>query len=207
MLLGEKANDIDFLVEDDAVDFTRRLCSEFPNFKIEHLNNDFGTARINVNGEEIDIASTRRERYEKKGIPIISSIGCPITTDIKRRDFTINAMALKLNHDKNGKLTFLPVDITNGLSDLNTKTLRTTYKTSFEDDPTRIIRGLKFRLKYGMHYDKTTQEMQNKLLNNPKGEEFSQARINSTLRKLFEDKNLQVQGFKSILNEGIYKEV
>ena len=205
MLLGEKANDIDFLVEGDAVEFTKELCKEHPEYKVDYLKDDFGTTKIRINGQNIDIASTREESYIRKAIPVVSKIGCSMKKDVKRRDFTINSMALQLKTNESGEVQFIPVDIANGLDDLNSKTLRATYPKSFEDDPTRIIRGLKFRLRYGMKYDNKTQQLIDQYLNNPPIDEISFSRVDTTLRKLFHNPNMAEKAFSAIIDEKIYK--
>ena len=124
--------------------------------------------------------------------------------DIKRRDFTINSMALQLKIDKNNNVKFIPVDIAGGLNDLNNGIIRATYQDSFNDDPTRILRGLKFRLRYGFKYDDKTKEMQEKYLINPPREEISASRIDITLRKLFQNKDMAPEAFNAVIKERLY---
>ncbi len=206
MLLGEDINDLDFLIEGDAVEFTKQFHSKYPQSEIEYLKDNFATAKLGFNGEHIDLASTREESYIRKGIPNVSNVGCSIEKDVKRRDFTINAMALKLDIDEKGKLRFIPIDITGGLNDLNNGIISATYDDSFNDDPTRILRGLKFRLRYGFKFDEKTQKMQDEFLENPPIEQISMARVYTSLReKLFKDKDIAPEAYKHIIEEGLYK--
>ena len=205
MLLGMPANDLDFLIEGDAVEFTKKFNEEYPDTQIEYLKDDFGTAKLRINGSDIDIASTREESYIRKAIPNVKNIGCSMDKDVKRRDFTINSMALKLKTNKAGEVQFVPVDIAGGLDDLNNGIIRATYQDSFNDDPTRIIRGLKFRLRYNFKYDEKTKQMQEKYLANPSIEEISLSRVDTTLRKLFTNKKMAPKAFDAIIDEKIYR--
>ena len=204
MLLGQTASDIDFLIEGDAIEFTKKFNEQHPETQIEYLKHNFGTAKLRINGSDIDLASTREESYIRKAIPNVKNIGCSMQKDIKRRDFTINSMALQLKIDKNNNVKFIPVDIAGGLNDLNNGIIRATYQDSFNDDPTRILRGLKFRLRYGFKYDDKTKEMQEKYLINPPREEISASRIDITLRKLFQNKDMAPEAFNAVIKERLY---
>ncbi|MBR6127446.1 CCA tRNA nucleotidyltransferase, partial [bacterium] len=96
----------------------------------------------------------------RKGhLPVIKTIGCPIKEDLIRRDFTINAIAKRTT---DGEI----IDIFNGLGDIKTKTLKILHDNSFIDDPTRIIRGLKFSVRFGFELEKRTEELQKEYLKN-----------------------------------------
>ena len=205
MLLGEDASDIDFLIEGDVVEFTRKFNEKYPETQIEYLNENYGIAKLRINESDIDLASTREESCIRKAIQYVKNIGCSKDKDIIRRDFTINSMALQLKNDWSGRVKFIPVDITGGLDDLNNGIISATYKDSFNDDPTRILRGLKFRLRYGFKYDEKTQKLQESYLANPPIEEISPARIDTALRKLFRDKKMAPLAFDAIIDEGLYK--
>ena len=87
---------------------------------------------MNVDGREVDFASTRSESYPKKGhLPVVSNIGCALKDDLKRRDFTINAMAKRTT---DGEV----IDIFSGKEDIKAKKIRVLHNESFIDDPTRI---------------------------------------------------------------------
>lgn len=149
--------DTDLCYEGDAIEFARK---NIPQEKIIKINPDFGTVRIKTDNNEIDIASTRTEYYPKKGhLPKIKKIGCPLKDDLIRRDFTINAMAKRV---ANGEI----IDYFNGIEDIKTKTLRILHDDSFIDDPTRIIRGLKFGIRFGFNLDSHTKNLQDNYLKN-----------------------------------------
>ena len=149
--------DTDLCYEGDAIEFARK---NIPQEKIIKINPDFGTVRIKTDNDEIDIASTRTEYYPRKGhLPKIKKIGCPLKDDLIRRDFTINAMAKRV---ANGEI----IDYFKGIEDIKTKTLRILHDDSFIDDPTRIIRGLKFGIRFGFNLDSHTKNLQDNYLKN-----------------------------------------
>lgn len=100
-------------------------------------------------GIAIDVAKTRRERYARPGaLPIVEPAS--LQEDLARRDFSINAMALPVG---GGDL----VDPMNGRVDLAGARLRVLHGRSFEDDPTRILRGSRFEARWGFRFDAETE--------------------------------------------------
>lgn len=107
----------------------------------------FGTRRVvGKDRFRIDVATTRAERYaEPAALPELTAVGVGIAEDLFRRDFTVNALAVRLD-DGSREL----VDAYGGLRDLRARTVRALHPRSFEDDPTRVFRAARFmgRLKY-----------------------------------------------------------
>ncbi len=146
LIMGVDVSDIDILVEGSAIDF----CNNCDICEIISVHNDFGTVKTKVRGYDIDFASTRCEDYPVSGcLPNVAKIGVPLEEDVKRRDFTVNAIALSLSN-------FQLVDYFGGLDDIQTKKLRILHKNSFLDDPTRILRGLDFSIRFGFEFDEDT---------------------------------------------------
>ncbi len=191
-ILGKESFDVDVTYVGNAIEFAKTI----PNAEILQINEPFGTVRIKLNGQEIDIASTRGESYPQKGhLPIVKDIGCSLKEDVLRRDFTINAMA-------KSTLTGKIIDYTNGLNDIKTKTLRILHDKSFIDDPTRIVRGLKFSVRFGFKLDEHTQKLQNEYLNNI-NYDMSYKRLKKELEETF---NLNsVEAFEQFIEQKIYK--
>lgn len=191
-LLDKKNFDIDLTFQGNAIEFAKTI----PDAEILQINEPFGTVRIKLNNEEIDIASTRSETYPKKGhLPEVENIGCSLKDDILRRDFTINAMA-------KSTLTGEIVDYTNGLEDIKTKTLRVLHDNSFIDDPTRIVRGLKFAIRFNFELDAHTKHLQDKYLENI-NYDMSFKRLKKELIETF---NLNSwKAFERFINQNIYK--
>ena len=159
-------------------------------------NPAFGTVRVLFEDKEIDIASTREEFYPQKGhLPVVSNIGCALKDDLKRRDFTINAMAKRTT---DGEV----IDILGGIDDIKSKKLRVLQDKSFEDDPTRILRALKFSLRFGFTLDGNTRLLQEEYLKNI-NYDMSYHRLKKELVETF---NLNSQeAYERFTSEGIYK--
>ena len=212
-LLGRESFDIDITYVGNAIDY----CSKFGD--VIRVNPDFGTVRVKVDGQEVDFASTRSESYPRKGhLPVVDKIGCSLKEDVMRRDFTINALA------KN-TLTGEIIDYTGGLEDLKNKKLRVLHDESFIDDPTRIIRGLKFSVRFGFELDEHTRKLQDEYLSNV-NYDMSYKRVKKELMETFNphpnfslshsDKgeiqpsprgrgDLYQLAFEKFINEGIYR--
>lgn len=183
--------DVDFCYEGDAIEFAR-----VKGLNVIKTNPDFGTVRVLFDEQEIDIASTRKEIYPKAGhLPVVSDIGCPLKDDLSRRDFTINAMA------KN-TLTGEIVDYFGGLEDIKDKKLRVLHEKSFIDDPTRILRALKFAVRFGFDLDKDTKKLQDEYLRNI-NYDISYHRLKKELKETF-NLNREI-AFERFVKDGIYK--
>ena len=106
------------------------------------IEEELKTAKV-LFGEkiEIDFASTRQEFYPRRGhLPVVARIGCTLEEDVYRRDFTINSLAVALNKENYGNV----IDYTGGIADLKNKVLKILHDNSFNEDPSRIIRGFLF---------------------------------------------------------------
>lgn len=189
-LLGRESFDVDITYVGNAIEY----CSKYG--EVIQENPDFGTVRVNVDGMEVDFASTRSESYPKKGhLPVVEKIGCSLKEDVMRRDFTINALAKSV---ATGEI----VDYTGGLEDLKNKKLKVLHDESFIDDPTRIIRGLKFSIRFGFDLDMHTRKLQEEYLANI-NYDMSYKRVKKELIETF---NLNSQeAFERFINENIYK--
>ena len=189
-ILGKKSFDIDITYVGNAIEY----CSKFG--EVIQENPDFGTVRVNVNGREVDFASTRSESYPRKGhLPVVEKIGCSLKEDVMRRDFTINALAKSVT---TGEI----VDYTSGLEDIKDKKLRVLHDESFIDDPTRIIRGLKFSVRFGFELEEHTKKLQDEYLSNI-NYDMSYKRVKKELIETF-CLNSQT-AFEKFINEKIYK--
>lgn len=191
-LLDKKSFDIDLTYVGNAINFAKNI----DGAEIIRINAPFGTVRIKLDGKEIDIASTRNETYPRKGhLPEIFDIGCSLKDDVLRRDFTINAMA---KSTLNGEI----VDYTGGLEDLKARKLRVLHDKSFIDDPTRIVRALKFAIRFGFTLEEHTKQLQEEYLANI-NYDMSYKRLKKELEETF---NLNSQkAFEQFINQGIYK--
>lgn len=191
-ILGKKSFDIDLTYVGDAIEYAKSLS----NAEIQKINEPFGTVRVKIDNQEVDIASTREEIYERPGhLPTITKIGCSLKEDVLRRDFTINALAKNFN---SGEI----IDYTGGLSDIKTKTLRVLHDKSFIEDPTRIIRALKFSVRFNFKLDEHSKKLQDEYLDNI-NYDMSYKRVKKELVETF---NLNSQrAYNEFIDSGIYK--
>lgn len=164
ILLSKRLHDVDITVEGSAKEFVEILDCYVKTKSIK-FNETLPTAKVEFwNGVEIDFASTRKEIYENFGdLPKIVKTGCSLEEDIKRRDFTVNSLVISLNKEN----LFELIDLTSGLEDLKNKRLRVLHDNSFLDDPSRMIRGLKFTQRLGFELENHTKILQNSYLENP----------------------------------------
>lgn len=192
-LLGIKSFDIDMVYNGDAIEFAN---NEILRQDILQINEPFGTVRVKIDGREVDIASTREEVYERKGhLPTVTKIGCSLKEDSLRRDFTINALYKSVS---TGEI----IDPTGGLEDLKHKKIKVLHDKSFIDDPTRILRALKFSVRFGFELDEHTKKLQDEYLNNI-NYDMCYKRIKKELIETF---NLNSQkAFEKFINDRIYK--
>lgn len=197
LLLNQKSLDIDITVEGDAIRFARKL-ENLKIAEIKSIHKDFGTVKIIIDGVDIDLASTRNEIYPQKGqLPVVTEIGCKLREDIARRDFTINSLALSLNQDDFLRI----IDYVDGLTDLKNKKLKLLHSNSFIDDPTRIIRGLKYANRLGFELEPETKRLQEEYLDNI-DYNMGYKRVLQEFKKTFSAENPPYQEF---INQGIYK--
>ncbi len=138
LLLGRGRADIDLVVEGDAEQLATRLGAEV----ITHER--FGTAKLTLNGHEVDIAGARSESYPQPGALPVVEPGADLAADLYRRDFTINAMAIPLQGEPQ------LIDPYGGQADLATRQLRVLHRGSFVDDPTRAIRAARYAARFGL---------------------------------------------------------
>ena len=191
-ILNLKSFDIDLTYNGNAIDFAKTI----PDAEIIQINEPFGTVRIKLDNQEIDIASTRSEIYPHKGhLPVVDKIGCSLREDVLRRDFTINAMA-------KSTLTGEIIDYTGGLEDIKMKKLKILHDKSFIDDPTRIVRALKFAVRFGFELDEHTAQLQKKYLENI-NYDMSYKRLKKELTETFNLNNRKA--FENFVNQNIYK--
>jgi tRNA nucleotidyltransferase (CCA-adding enzyme) len=147
LLLGRGRADIDLVVEGDATALAERLGAEV----VSHER--FATAKVRLDGHELDIASARSESYPHPGALPVVEPAATIEEDLRRRDFTINAMAIPLLGEPH------LIDPCDGRADVASKRLRVLHPRSFEDDPTRAIRAARYAARFGFELEPETAEL------------------------------------------------
>ncbi len=150
LILKRENWDFDLTVEGDGIAFARLVAARYGAGLA--VFERFATARLTFpNGLKMDIATTRRESYAQPALlPTVQSAS--IEEDLSRRDFTINAIAVQLNAKQFGRM----LDPHGGQCDLRASTIRVLHAGSFQDDPTRIFRAIRFEQRFGFHLARPT---------------------------------------------------
>ena len=140
-LMGRPSKDIDIVVIGSGIELARKVSKKSGSPTRLVVFKNFGTAMLHFDGNEIEFVGARKESYHRESRKPIVENGT-LEDDQKRRDFTINAMAIGLHKDIFGKL----VDPFNGLRDLQNRLIRTPLNpdTTFSDDPLRMMRAIRF---------------------------------------------------------------
>jgi len=144
LLLGCGRADIDLVVEGDAADLAARLGADV----VSHER--FATAKVELDGHEVDIATARSETYPHPGALPAVEPATEIEADLARRDFTVNAMAIPLRGE--ARL----IDPYGGKADLEAGLIRVLHPGSIRDDPTRALRAARYASRLGFELESET---------------------------------------------------
>jgi tRNA nucleotidyltransferase (CCA-adding enzyme) len=147
LLLGRTPRELDVVLEGDALAFAQALGAP-----VEHPR--FGTASVVLEDARIDVAAARAESYPAPGaLPEVEPT--TLAQDLRRRDFTINAIAVSLSGPDAGELRAVP----HALEDLAERRLRVLHERSFTDDPTRLLRLARYRARLDFDVDASTARL------------------------------------------------
>jgi tRNA nucleotidyltransferase (CCA-adding enzyme) len=159
LLLGAPTLDLDLVVEGDAIALAHKLAGKLGGRVRSHAR--FGTAKIILEGERgagwppsLDFVTARTEFYERPTVlPQVERSS--IKQDLYRRDFTINTLAICLDRARYGEL----LDYYGGERDLRERCIRVLHNLSFVEDPTRILRAVRFEQRLGFAIEPRTAEL------------------------------------------------
>jgi tRNA nucleotidyltransferase (CCA-adding enzyme) len=150
LLRGASAIDLDIAVEGDSRSVARALADRVGGSATLHQR--FGTATVRAPGLVFDLAATRSETYAEPGaLPGVAP--ATLAQDLRRRDFSVNAMAIALAGDDLGHL----YDPCGGLGDLDAGVVRILHAGSFLDDPTRLLRAVRYEARLGFRMDEDSE--------------------------------------------------
>lgn len=156
IFLERKSKDIDFVTVGSGTEVAKAVARKHGNNK-SHLAvfKTYGTAQVKIMGLELEFVGARRESYMHSSRNPIVEDGT-LHDDQLRRDFTINAMAICVNHDSWGKV----LDPFNGIEDMERRLIRTPRNPdiTFSDDPLRMMRAVRFATQLGFEIEEETFE-------------------------------------------------
>lgn len=153
VFLKQKNLDVDIVIEGDGIAFAQEFSSH--NDVRVRSHKKFGTAvLIFPDGFKVDVATARMEFYETPAAPPTVETSS-LRMDLFRRDFTVNTLAIKLNKKDYGTL----IDYFGGQKDLKEKVIRVLHNLSFVEDPTRILRAIRFEQRFGFSIGRLTQTL------------------------------------------------
>jgi tRNA nucleotidyltransferase (CCA-adding enzyme) len=172
--------DLDVVVEGDALLVGRALAGALGGTLVEHER--FLTASVALpRGRRLDLVTARTERYEGGGaLPRV--LPAPIAQDLRRRDFTVNAMAVELASG-----TFGLLDPLGGSADVARRRLRVLHPLSFVEDPTRIFRAARYAARLGFALDAWSARARALALELAPYPALSPARIAAELERILDD--------------------
>jgi tRNA nucleotidyltransferase (CCA-adding enzyme) len=218
ILLERPSPDFDIVVEGDAILLSDKLANKYGGRITSHKK--FGTAKwwpldkptsnsnaklpisekqLNETPSALDLISARTEFYEKPtALPTIKQSS--IKLDLHRRDFTINTMAIRLDGDHFGDLN----DFWGGLNDLENGLVRVLHSLSFVDDPTRMLRAVRFEKRFDFEIEKRTLELLREAV--PLIDEVSGDRIRHELDQIFLENVSEVM-LERLQNLGILQQI
>jgi len=200
MILGFPNSDIDCVLEGDACELAKELAKNLGDCRAA-VNKKFHTAKIKKDNLTIDIASAREEKYAAAGkLPSVTH--STIKNDVLRRDFTINAIYISINREDFGKLSCEE----SYLTDLKKGLIRVFHENSFEDDPTRIFRAVRFAARFGFRIEPRTKKLMQKALKDGMLKKISSFRANRELSILLNEINAP-EAIATAFSTGLAKKI
>jgi tRNA nucleotidyltransferase (CCA-adding enzyme) len=212
LLLGREPRELDVIVESGAPAFAQELADIFddrlPALGVRsevESHERFGTAVVRFHGGRIDVAARRAESYSAPGaLPEVRA--GTAQEDLRRRDFTVNAIAVALGAERRGELRQAP----GALEDLQAARLRVLHDASFRDDPTRMLRMARYEARLGFAPDEHTAGLAAQAIAAGALDTVSPARIGAELRLTLAERDavaaleaMQRLGALSALHEAI----
>jgi tRNA nucleotidyltransferase (CCA-adding enzyme) len=187
IISGFTIRDLDFTVQGNPLKLQKEF--ERAGARIVGHEEDVRTLFLVLPGNvRAEVAMARTERYDRVGRPPVVT-PASIQEDLRRRDFTVNAMALSLNEGSRGLL----LDPFNGVADIEAKVLRTLHNYSFVEDPSRMIRVTRFATRFGWPLEERTQQRYESAKENKYIEHISRSMVGHEIAQLaHEDDPLNV---------------
>lgn len=201
LLLGRPSKDIDFMTVSSGEELAMAVALHLGAPEKLHVFKNFGTAHLVLDGKEYEFVGARKESYRTNSRKPIVEEGT-LHEDLSRRDFTINALAIRINGAQYGEM----VDAFEGLKHLNQGKLVTPLDpvVTFSDDPLRMLRGARFAAQLG--FDLAPEALQAMHQVRERIQIISKERIADELNKLILAP-YPARGFNILFNTGLLQEI
>ncbi|MCA1962091.1 MAG: CBS domain-containing protein [Desulfomonile sp.] len=176
--------DIDLVVEGDGIFFARTLAKRFPQCRVRGHTKFRTAVLLFEDGFKIDVATARHEYYARPGaLPTVEMSS--IKRDLYRRDFTMNTLAVSLNPGSLGRV----LDFFGGGRDVKEKIIRVLHNLAFVEDPTRILRAIRFSTRFGFTISKHTLSLMRRAVKLKVFDRVEGKRLRNELIHILEEKN------------------
>jgi len=181
LIMGDRNLDLDIVVEAPGIEFAKEFAE--PRGGRVRPHHRFGTAVVVMpDGFKFDVATARTEYYEYPAALPTVEVGS-IKKDLYRRDFTINALAIRINERGFGDL----IDFFGGQRDLKEKTIRVLHNLSLIEDPTRAFRAIRFSVRMDFSISRHTQNLIKKAAEMGLFSRLSGKRLYTELKLIFKE--------------------
>lgn len=201
IFLQRKSKDVDFVTVGSGIELAKAVAERIAAAKGRKpklaVYANYGTAQLHHGDLELEFVGARRESYTRESRNPIVEDGT-LDDDMKRRDFTVNAMAICVNADRFGEL----LDPFGGLADIERRTIRTPLDpdVTFSDDPLRMMRAIRFATQLGFYIDPVTFDAIRR--NAERIKIITKERINDELGKIIRSRRPSV-GFRLLDMSGL----
>lgn len=197
LILGRERKDFDFSIVGDSIEFAKLVAKTFNTKAV--IYERFKTALVPLADYNCEFVGTRKEEYEANSRNPKVTIGT-LEDDLKRRDFTVNALAISLNQNNFGKV----IDLFGGFEDINKKILRTPLdpETTYSDDPLRMMRAARFAAQLDFELDPISFEKIKAMAD--RISIISQERITEEFLKII-DSDVPSKGLGMLFQTGLMK--
>jgi tRNA nucleotidyltransferase (CCA-adding enzyme) len=176
--------DIDLVVDAEGISFAKEFAQRFKGCRIRG-HDKFGTAVLFFeDGFRIDVATARQEYYARPGaLPTVEAGS--IKRDLFRRDFTMNTLAVSLNLETFGRV----IDFFGGARDIKERVIRVMHNLAFVEDPTRMLRAVRFSCRFGFTIAKHTASLMKRAVKMRIFDRVEGIRLRHELEHILDEKN------------------
>lgn len=185
LIIGRDSHDVDVVIVGDGMALAQALARARDGELTRYRT--FQTARVDLpHAGRIDVATARSEQYLRPGdLPTVSA--GKLEDDLARRDFTMNTLAIALNPGTRGRL----IDPYEGAADMQRERIRFLHEQSFADDPTRMLRALRFAVRLGYRLEENTERALQAGVRDQYLDLISGRRVRREVQKLFQEEPVE----------------